>query len=74
MERMPREKHCVYLSVLIISPSMGRVLQTLYNNNIKEINADPIDLLGQPIDDEKSEMNDEEKLFEEEDDDEQNEY
>jgi hypothetical protein len=40
----------------------------LYNNYVEEINADPIDLLGSPIDDEESEINDEEELFEEDDD------
>ncbi|PKY33732.1 hypothetical protein RhiirB3_452884, partial [Rhizophagus irregularis] len=46
---------------------------SLYNDYIEEINADPIDLVGSPIDDEESEINDEEELFEE-DDDEQDEH
>ena len=46
---------------------------TLYNNYVEEINANPIDLLGSPIDDEESEINDEEELFKE-DDDKQDEY
>ena len=46
---------------------------TLYNNHIKEINADPIDLLGLAVDNTENEMaNEEEELFE--DDDEQDEF
>ncbi len=49
------------------------VWSTLYNNYNEKINANLIDLLKSPKDNEKSETNNKEKLFEE-DNDKQDEY
>ncbi|PKC50592.1 hypothetical protein RhiirA1_485886 [Rhizophagus irregularis] len=74
MERVLTGKCYACLSTSIIltrGSSMGGVLPS--EGSSSQINADPIDLVGSPIDDEESEINDEEELFEE-DDDEQDEH
>ncbi|PKB93382.1 hypothetical protein RhiirA5_441449 [Rhizophagus irregularis] len=65
MERVSTGKCYACLSTSIIltrESSIGGVLPS------EEINADPIDLLRSHINDEESEINDKEELFEEEDD------
>ncbi|RGB21934.1 hypothetical protein C1646_776968 [Rhizophagus diaphanus] len=47
---------------------MKVLTKDLYNNYIKEINADPIDLLRSPIDDKESEISDKKELFDNDND------